>query len=171
MENKRLYGVWNNIKQRCFNPKNPSYKYYGGRGIAMCDRWLNSYNAFETWAIQNGYDEHAEIGKCTIDRINVNGNYEPNNCRWISIAEQNRNKQNSKEHKNTEVSCFARRLLKLREEKHISQVKLAKAIGVSSGMICLWETDRSAITAPNIVKLADFFGVSTDFLLGRCNDG
>lgn len=66
---------------------------------------------------------------------------------------------------------FGERLLELREESNISQATLAKEIGVSSGIICLWETDRSEPTAPNIVKLADYFGVSTDFLLGRRDDG
>lgn len=66
---------------------------------------------------------------------------------------------------------FGERLLELREESNISQATLAKEIGVSSGIICLWETDRSEPTAPNIVKIADFFGVSTDFLLGRRDDG
>ena len=69
------------------------------------------------------------------------------------------------------MKIFGERLLDLRAEKNISQATLANAIGVSSGIICLWETDRSEITAPNIVKLADYFGVSTDFLLGRRDDG
>lgn len=69
------------------------------------------------------------------------------------------------------MKIFGERLLDLREEKNISQATLAKAIGVSCGIICLWETDRSEPTAPNIVKLADYFGVSTDFLLGRRDDG
>ena len=65
------------------------------------------------------------------------------------------------------MKIFAERLLELRKEKGISQAALAKSLGVSYGVVCYWETDRSEPTAPNIVKIADYFGVSADFLLGR----
>ena len=65
------------------------------------------------------------------------------------------------------MKIFAERLLELRKEKNISQAKLAKEIGVSFSVVCYWETDRSEPTAPNLVKLADFFNISTDYLLGR----
>lgn len=65
------------------------------------------------------------------------------------------------------MKIFAERLLELRGEKNISQATLAKNIGVSYAVVCYWETDRSEPTAPNIVKLADFFGVSCDYLLGK----
>lgn len=89
----KLYDVWINMKQRCNNPKNPRYKNYGGRGIKICDEW-NDFNNFYTWANQNGYDEALNINKkqCTLDRIDVNGDYEPSNCRWISNKEQQNNK-------------------------------------------------------------------------------
>lgn len=89
----KLYDVWTNMKQRCNNPKNPRYKNYGGRGIKICDEW-NDFNNFYTWANQNGYDETLNINKkqCTLDRIDVNGDYEPSNCRWISNKEQQNNK-------------------------------------------------------------------------------
>lgn len=89
----KLYDVWTNMKQRCNNPKNPRYKNYGGRGIKICDEW-NDFNNFYTWANQNGYDEALNINKkqCTLDRIDVNGDYEPSNCRWISNKEQQNNK-------------------------------------------------------------------------------
>lgn len=65
------------------------------------------------------------------------------------------------------MKIFAERLYELRKERKISQAKLAKAINISYGIVCYWETDRSEPTAPNLVKLADYFGVSTDYLLGR----
>ena len=89
---ERLWWVWYTMRNRCNNPRNNSYKNYGGRGIRVCEEW-HDYAAFRAWALANGYDENAAYGKCTIDRIDVNGNYEPSNCRWVSMAEQNRNKR------------------------------------------------------------------------------
>lgn len=86
----RLYDIWIAIKQRCYNPKNDRYKSYGGRGITVCDEWLNDFQAFYDWAMTNGYKDDL-----TIDRIDVNGNYEPSNCRWITNLQQQQNKRNS----------------------------------------------------------------------------
>ena len=88
----RLYGVWSDIKKRCNNPNSHIYKHYGGRGISICDEWSNNFKAFYDWAMANGYDENAQKGECTIDRIDVNGNYEPSNCRWVSMEVQAKNK-------------------------------------------------------------------------------
>lgn len=82
---KHLYHLYYSVKQRCYNPKDTNYKYYGGRGIAVCEEW-QTWEAFEEWAMSHGY----QYG-LTLDRIDVNGNYEPSNCRWISQAEQMRN--------------------------------------------------------------------------------
>ncbi|MBQ0017359.1 MAG: AP2 domain-containing protein [Clostridiales bacterium] len=88
---ERLYNVWLEMRQRCNNPNNKNFKYYGGKGVSVCDEW-NDYFAFKHWAENNGYDKNAKRGDCTIDRINPNGNYEPSNCRWVDMATQNRNK-------------------------------------------------------------------------------
>lgn len=93
MTGKRLYNVWQGMKQRCYYSKHTHYKYYGGRGITVCKEWKNDFNNFYEWAIQNGYDKNAKRSECTIDRIDVNGNYEPNNCRWVSQSIQNMNKR------------------------------------------------------------------------------
>lgn len=79
---------------RCQKEYTTNYKNYGGRGIQVCDQWQN-YDTFENWALSHGYDENALRGECTLDRINVNGNYEPSNCRFISIKEQQRNRSNT----------------------------------------------------------------------------
>lgn len=86
----RLYRIWVNIKTRCYNPNDPHYKRWGGKGIKMCDNWYNSFNAFYNWAMANGYTD-----ELTIDRINFNKDYEPSNCRWVTVVEQNRNKSNN----------------------------------------------------------------------------
>lgn len=97
--NDRLYQVWRNMKGRCENGNRDEYNNYGGRGIKVCKEW-HDYAAFKKWAYESGYDENAPFGECTIDRINVNGNYEPNNCRWISNVEQQKNKRPREETKN-----------------------------------------------------------------------
>ena len=89
----RLYNVWNNIKRRCYTETNPCYKYYGGCGVKMCEEWRLSFSAFYDWSMKNGYDENAKQGDCTLDRIDNNGNYEPSNCRWVSMKVQNLNRK------------------------------------------------------------------------------
>lgn len=89
----RLYTVWANMKARCCNPHHPSYDRYGGRGIKVCDEWLNDYVAFLEWAMAAGYDKDALKGKCTIDRIDNDGDYCPENCRWTDVSTQNTNKR------------------------------------------------------------------------------
>ena len=85
-----LYYRWQSMKGRCYNKNNPKYKHYGGRGIKMCDEWLSDFMVFYNWSIKTGYREDL-----TIDRIDVNGNYEPSNCRWASDTVQRNNKRNT----------------------------------------------------------------------------
>lgn len=89
----RLYSVWHGMLRRCYSHSEKAYENYGGRGISVCEEWRHDYAVFKKWAYENGYDENAPFGECTIDRIDVNGNYEPSNCRWISNAEQQKNKR------------------------------------------------------------------------------
>lgn len=91
----RLYFMWASMKSRCYVKSNQSYKNYGGRGITVCDEWKNDFSVFREWALANGYDENAQKGECTLDRINNNGNYEPSNCRWITMLEQCKNRRNA----------------------------------------------------------------------------
>lgn len=89
---ERLYRVWRGMLGRCEDPKNNSFKYYGLAGISVCEEWRD-YGSFRNWAIEHGYDENAKRGECTIDRIDVYGDYCPENCRWITNTEQQRNKR------------------------------------------------------------------------------
>lgn len=84
-----LYRIYHLMKGRCNNPNKPDYKWYGAKGIRVCEEWSKSYSCFKEWALANGYKEGL-----TIDRIDSDGNYEPNNCRWVDMVVQNNNKKN-----------------------------------------------------------------------------
>lgn len=86
----KLYHIWYGIKQRCYYENSVSYKYYGARGIKVCQEWLDNFDTFYQWSIANGYHSGLQI-----DRIDVNGNYEPTNCRWISRFTNANNKGNN----------------------------------------------------------------------------
>lgn len=90
MTGTRLYVEWQNIKKRCLYSKSESYHKYGGRGISICEEWKNSFESFMDWALSNGYTD-----ELTIERIDVNGNYCPENCKWIPMVEQSKNLRKS----------------------------------------------------------------------------
>ena len=103
-KDKRLGNIYSHMKKRCYDPNCKAYKNYGGRGITVCKEWLNpervhlslhsnpskGFLTFKEWALVNGYTD-----ELTLDRIDVNGNYDPSNCRWVSRKLQNRNKRNT----------------------------------------------------------------------------
>lgn len=78
----RIHNIWKGMKNRCYNKSNHKYKYYGGRGITVCDEWKNNFKAFYEWAMSHGYRDDL-----TIDRIKNDGNYEPSNCQWLTVQE------------------------------------------------------------------------------------
>lgn len=106
--NERLWKIYTNMKQRCTNPNYPRSKDYLGRGITVCEEWLNDYKSFEQWAMSNGYSD-----KLSIDRIDNNGNYEPLNCRWVDAKTQANNRRDVKKYEyngeSLSISEWARR--------------------------------------------------------------
>ena len=101
----KLYKVWNQMKQRCSNPKSKGYHNYGGKGISVCKEWQDDFNVFHSWALQNGY----EIGK-EIHRVNSNGNYSPENCVFIekSIHRREHKEALDKEQKEEVIRLYKR---------------------------------------------------------------
>ena len=98
----KLYKVWCSMKERCSNPHNKSYRNYGAKGISVCEEWGNDFSNFQNWAINNGYGD-----KLTIDRIDTKQNYCPENCRWVTTQQQNRNySRNHKVEYNGKTYCI-----------------------------------------------------------------
>ncbi len=90
MSNTRIYRIWNQMKMRCYDKNRAAWKQYGGRGIEVCSEWKDSFESFYYWAMSNGYSDNL-----TIERVDVNGNYEPSNCKWISLEKQQANRTNT----------------------------------------------------------------------------
>ena len=94
-----LYTVWRHMKNRCANSNNWAYKWYGGRGITVCDKWINDAKAFILWALDNGWEKGLQI-----DRIDNDGNYEPSNCRFVTPKENANNRRAKNSFKLKEVA-------------------------------------------------------------------
>lgn len=86
IKNHRLYSIWIDMKRRCYNKDRNNYIYYGAKGVKVCEEWKKDFRNFQDWALKNGYKDNL-----TIDRIDYNRNYQPDNCRWVTIFEQNNN--------------------------------------------------------------------------------
>ena len=134
----RLYETWSGMKKRCYNPYSKSFSAYGGRGIAVCDEWKDDFQAFYDWAMANGYADDL-----TIDRIDVNGNYSPENCRWVDKLTQANN-------------CRTNHYLTF-NGKTQSIAEWARELGVSDSLIRQrivklgWSVER-ALTEPSRAK-------------------
>ena len=122
LRNHRLYKIWSSMKNRCYNPKATNYNDYGGRGINICDEWKNDFKAFYNWAMENGYDENAGRGECSIDRVENDKGYEPSNCRWTNSQKQTENRRNMNK-------------VVINGIRYTSMVDAAKALNVTAAQI------------------------------------
>jgi hypothetical protein len=129
--NGKLYNVWRSIKDRCNNIRSKAWKYYGGRGIKVCEEW-NQPEAFIEWAVTNGYKDGL-----TIDRIDNNKGYEPSNCRWVDMKTQNRN------HRQRENKTGFRGVYKSKNGKYTSMI----AINQKYRYIGIFDTAEQAAEA------------------------
>lgn len=96
LSHTRIDNVYKSMKSRCYNPNNSRFHVYGKRGITVCDEWLNDKRKFFEWALLNGYDSNAKRGEITLDRIDVNKGYCPENCRFVDMKTQENNRSNNK---------------------------------------------------------------------------
>ena len=125
MGGTRLYRIWAAMKRRCYYEKDKSFDRYGGRGITVCDEWLDSSAAFIEWAMANGYEDYL-----TIDRIDNDGNYTPENCRWATRTQQSRNRSYAK------MSMVKARIArKMYKELDVTYQIIADVLGVSNNTI------------------------------------
>lgn len=134
MSSSRIFYIWGGMLNRCNNPNDYHYKWYGGRGISVCPEWMQSFESFYEWSITNGYSEGMSI-----DRIDNNGNYEPSNCRWITHHEQMYNTR--------------RNVMLTHEGKTMCAKEWSKITGIKDGTICyrkkkLGWSDEKTLTTP-----------------------
>lgn len=160
----RLYRIYSGLKQRCYYKKHKDYKEYGGRGIKVCSEWLSDFMNFYNWAINNGYNENL-----TIDRINVNGNYEPDNCRWITEAEQHYNTRRNRTYTyNGETHCI---------EDWCKIYKIKRSCLYSRLVDYKWDIEKALTTPPrkkrniNLREYAQILGTSSQNLCNKLKRG
>lgn len=130
---ERVYGIWNHIKQRCSNPNNDSFDFYGAEGKDVCAEWANSFQAFYDWAIANGYSD-----KLTIDRIDNSKGYYPENCRWATRKEQANNTRR------TRFVTYGGKKMSLTQLSEITGVK--KKILYDRIVTRNWDVERAVST-------------------------
>ena len=126
--NERLRVVWKDMKSRCNNKNSGSYKDYGGRGISVCREWNENYFAFREWAYKTGYNPDAPKGECTLDRIDVDGNYCPENCRWVDMVEQYMNRRDTVNYFTEERAAQFRRKSQKKKMKKELLTEAARAL-------------------------------------------
>lgn len=171
-DNPRLYSIWKSMQQRCYNTNHKAYQNYGGRGIQICDEWIgdSGFKNFVEWATDNGYCE-----SLTIDRIDVNGNYSPQNCRWITHRE---NQNNTRHNRYIAYNGETKTLAQWAEIYGLRQCELKRRLDYLNLPIDIALTMKSnPKTVFNgrmlcIKNLAQRYGINyTTFILGIFRDG
>lgn len=153
----RLYGIYHNMKQRCYNPNATSYDYYGGKGVKICSEWLDDFAKFYNWAMVNGYREDL-----TIDRIDSNKGYSPENCRWITPEE------NSARGPYEKIEKEESEIKRIRELTGLSQPKFCEKYGIPHVTLRKWEQGHRS-PPDYVVELLEFkvredFGMKDDLI-------
>ena len=134
----RIYRIWVQLRNRCKNKNHYYYKYYGGRGINVCNDWDKNFKNFYNWAINNGYKENL-----TIDRIDLDGNYEPSNCRWITKKEQVYNRRNNIWINYNGVSMLLTKWLKFFKKSTTLYYSLKKQGYSNEEILKMWEKQKN----------------------------
>lgn len=157
VRDKRLYSIWSNIKQRCYNKNAKAYKNYGGSGVRVCDDWRNSFLNFQCWALSHGYEDNL-----TIDRVDSKKDYCPENCQWIPLRE-NIEKMH-KEHNHSWQTPFSDYIYK----RGYTIKSLSAAAGVSTHSLEQYTSGRYPLKNARawlIVALADALGTTEKELI------
>ena len=139
LTNTRLYNIWCGMKERCNNKNIPNYNYYGGRGIKVCSEWSNSFLSFYNWALSNGYKEDL-----TIDRIDVNDNYCPENCRWVNDKAQAINRRIPKNN-----TSGYRGIYKVKNKSSQERWAAHICVNYKSKILCWCKTQKEALNILN----------------------
>ena len=153
----RLYAIFSGMKQRCYNPRNQHYKWYGAKGITLCEEWMgeNGVSRFMEWALSNGYEEHLSI-----DRIDSDGPYSPQNCRWVTSAE-NISRAHTKPVTVTANMSVSEKVRLIMGRKKMTMGELAEATGQTRQNLSNKMT-RGNFTEADIEKLANALGCTVE---------
>lgn len=169
--NDRAFKVWKAIIERCYIPSHKNYSYYGGKGIRVCDEWLNDYLKFKDFLYKNGYDEDAPFGECTVDRIDNSKGYCPENCRIVSMKFQSLNKSSNHivTYKGKRMTVTeAAELNGLTNSTVFSRLdrgwNMKKALETPLVEICMYKADGKTMS---IREWADYLGATYSIIKGR----
>lgn len=158
---KRLHGIWSNMKYRCYGKRNApmTERHYKSKGISVCDEWIDNWAAFYDWAVTHGYEDDL-----TIDRIDPNGDYCPENCQWVTRSENSSRAQHRSNTDDLSEFYYAR----IAANKRVSDV--VRDLHVSKSSVQKWENGSHKPRFRTACILASYYGVPVSDLLGATNN-